>query len=189
MMKAFQPIRSFLLLGSAFAVGLSAVAAPDKANDPYALSAEETHAIVQERGDEVLFLDVRDPVELMFTGATNEVDANIPFLLMDRDRQGENGMFAMPRNPHFTEEVAAALEEKGLSRDARIITMCRSGSARGRPSAEFLRENGFPNTYYVRNGFQGGKLAGGMRSKNGWQNEGLPWTWSIDGDKVYRVDR
>ncbi len=188
-MKRNTPLRSALLLGTALAVGLSAAAAEDKADDPYALSAEETYAIVEEKGDEVLFLDVRDPVELMFTGATNEVDANIPFLLMDRDRQRDNGMFAMPRNPRFTEEVAAALEAKGLSRDARIITMCRSGSSRGRPSAEYLRENGFPNTFYVRNGFQGGKLAGGMRSKNGWQNEGLPWTWSIDGDKVYRVTR
>ena len=186
-MNRNAPLRSALLLGTALAVGLSAAAAGDKADDPYALSAEETYEIVQEKGDEVLFLDVRDPVELMFTGATNEVDANIPFLLMDRDRQRDNGMFAMPRNPRFTEEVAAALEAKGLPRDARIITMCRSGSSRGRPSAEYLRENGFPNTFYVRNGFQGGKLAGGMRSKNGWQNEGLPWTWSIDGDKVYRV--
>lgn len=63
--------------------------------------------------------------------------------------------------------------------ETEIITMCRSGSERGKPSADFLRENGFPNARYVVNGFQGSSVKEGehtgMRTQNGWQNSNLPW--------------
>ena len=38
--------------------------------------------------------------------------------------------------------------------------MCRSGSERGKPSADFLREAGL-NAYYVVNGFQGSAIKEG----------------------------
>ncbi|MEE4295662.1 MAG: rhodanese-like domain-containing protein [Wenzhouxiangella sp.] len=169
-----------LLIGSAMAEenSISAAEAFEAASDP-------------ER--QVLFVDVRDPIEIMFIGWTDVVDINIPFLLVQRDAwNDERGSFPMPRNPRFAEQVGAALESLGMGRNATIITMCRSGSARGGASAEALREAGFPNVFYVRHGFQGDRLSegeqAGMRLKNGWQNEGLPWQPRFNPDKIYRPE-
>ncbi|MFW5816322.1 MAG: rhodanese-like domain-containing protein [Wenzhouxiangella sp.] len=159
--------------------------------DDFAMSATEAFETVNEPDRNVLFIDVRDPVEIMFIGWTDSVDINIPFLLVDRNGwNADSGSFPMPRNPDFAEQVEAALAERGLARDALIITMCRSGSGRGEPSARFLHEAGFPNVRYVRHGFQGDRIEqgerAGMRLKNGWRNEGLPWQPRMNPDKIYR---
>ena len=155
------------------------------------ISPHETYRMVQSQGDQVLFIDVRDPVEVMFIGFTDEVHANIPFMVVDRHAwDEENRRFMMRRNPEFAQQVAAALEARGLPRDATIITMCRSGSERGEPSARFLRENGFAGARFVEGGFQGdvareGERAG-FRLVNGWQNSGLPWQPRMNPEKIHR---
>ena len=164
----------------------AAVAAED-----YSMSAEEAFQAASDPEGDVLFVDVRDPIEIMFIGWTDVVDINIPFLLVQRDAWNEErGSFPMPRNPKFADEIGQALTSLGMGRDATIITMCRSGSARGGASAEALRDAGFPNAYYVRHGFQGDRISegerAGMRLKNGWQNEGLPWQPRFNPDKIYR---
>jgi rhodanese-related sulfurtransferase len=166
---------------------------PLQANE-MGLSPQETWEHVQREGDRILFIDVRDPVEIMFVGGTDAVHANIPFLIINRDKWDEEKKRFMPeRNPNFVAEVEAELEARGLGKDAEIITMCRSGSERGEPSARHLRENGFPNARFVINGFQGDTIKegehAGFRLKNGWQNSGLPWSMRMDADKIYRTDR
>lgn len=173
-----------------FAISFSA-----QAEDALSLTPQETYDMVQKQGDKLLFVDVRDPVEIMFIGFTDVVDKNIPFKLADRsDFLTDKGRFAMNSNPEFAAGVEKALKEKGLTKDDLIITMCRSGSSRGKPSAEYLMERGFTNVKYIDHGFQGsgakeGKKKGkkkGMRIVNGWQNEGLPWSMTLDPDKIYR---
>ncbi|MBE02839.1 rhodanese-like domain-containing protein [Marinobacter lutaoensis] len=171
-----------LLLGLSFQV---------HAEEALSITPEETWALVQAQGDRLLFVDVRDPVEIMFIGFTDAVDVNIPFKLVDRTRFDENkAKFAMVTNPDFAAEVEAALAAKGLDRNALVITMCRSGSSRGKPSADYLLERGFTNVKYIDHGFQGstakdGKMKG-LRVVNGWQNAGLPWSMDINPDKIYR---
>ena len=166
----------------------TAVAAED-----YSLSAREAFEAKNDPAAEVLFVDVRDPIEIMFIGWTDVADINIPFLLADRFAwNAERGSFPLPRNDDFTAQVGEALKANGLSDDALIITMCRSGSSRGAPSARVLREAGFSNAHYVRHGFQGdrvkeGKQAG-MRLVNGWQNEGLPWQTRFNPEKIFRPE-
>jgi rhodanese-related sulfurtransferase/predicted peroxiredoxin len=148
--------------------------------DASGLSAQEAHRLLAEKGGEILFLDVRDPVEIQFVGQPAGIDANVPYLLVDRRVWNpERGMLLLRRNAGFVQGVEAALATKGLGRDAEIITICRSGSERGMPSSVFLRHAGFPNAHYVIHGFQGDALEEGtqkgMRLKNGWQNDGLPW--------------
>jgi len=161
-------------------------------SDAHGIEAPAAHAMLGQNRDEILFIDVRDPVEIQFTGFTDEVDVNIPFLVADRTRwNAERGMFLMDRNPRFAAAVHEALNAKGLGKDATIITMCRSGSERGMPSAAFLRNSGFPNAKYIIHGFQGDPLADGpqrgMRLKNGWQNSGLPWSPSMNPEKIHRT--
>lgn len=159
--------------------------------DEYAISAAEAHAWTQDADRAALFIDVRDPVEIMFTGWAEGVDENIPFLMVDRNAwNSERGSFPMPRNPDFAADVEAALAARGLGRDTPIITMCRSGSARGEPSASYLRAAGFEQVFFVRHGFQGDVVAegahAGRRLENGWQNEGLPWSPQMNPERVYR---
>lgn len=159
-----------------------------------AISAQDTYAKIQNNEKNVLFIDVRDPVEIMFVGFSDAVHANVPFMMVDRTQwNAEKGVFRLYRNPDFIDQVKLQLARRGLSADAEIITMCRSGSERGEPSAAFLRENGFPNARYVVNGFQGGALKegpqAGFRLQNGWQNSGLPWSATMNADKIHRVDR
>jgi rhodanese-related sulfurtransferase len=158
------------------------------------ISAQDTYAKIQNNEKNVLFIDVRDPVEIMFVGFSDAVHANVPFMMVDRTQwNAEKNVFRLYRNPDFINQVKLQLARRGLSADAEIITMCRSGSERGEPSAAFLRENGFPNARYVVNGFQGGALKegpqAGFRLQNGWQNSGLPWSAKMNADKIHRVDR
>ncbi|MFP4147628.1 MAG: hypothetical protein ACLFSI_07950 [Halorhodospira sp.] len=64
------------------------------------------------------------------------------------------------RNPDFVEQVEAALEAKGFDRSATVITMCRWGSDRGQPSADYLLEEGVESVRYVTHGFQGDPVEG-----------------------------
>ena len=169
-----------------FAIGFSA-----QAEEALSLTPQETYDMVQKQGDQLLFVDVRDPVEIMFIGFTDVIDRNIPFKLADRSNfLADKGRFAMNTNPEFAADVEKALKEKGLSKDDLVITMCRSGSSRGKPSAEYLMERGFTNVKYIDHGFQGsGAKEGekkGMRIVNGWQNEGLPWSMTLNPEKIYR---
>jgi|SRR5690606_25337928 rhodanese-related sulfurtransferase len=155
------------------------------------MPAKEAQARVESGATDFLFIDVRDPVEIMFVGFTDSVHVNIPFLLVDRTQvNAERGTFAVNRNPDFVAEVAAELERRGLPADSEIVTLCRSGSERGEPSARLLRDNGFPNARYVVHGFQGDSIKqgpqAGLRLLNGWQNEGLPWSPRMNLQKIYR---
>ncbi len=180
-------MKKFMLM-ALLAFGMVAGA---QAEEALSLTPEDTYKMVQEQGDEMLFIDVRDPVEIMFIGFTDAVDQNIPFQLVDRTRfNDEKQVFAMDLNENFVAEVDAALEAKGLDRDSLIVTMCRSGSARGKPSADYLLGKGFTNVKYVDNGFQGSTAKEGekkgMRVVNGWQNSGLPWASKANPEKIYR---
>jgi len=154
------------------------------------ISPQDAYAKVQQADAKVLFVDVRDPVEIMFVGFTDAVHVNVPYLLVDRHAWDEKrGTFRLYRNPDFIARIKAELEKRGLGNDTEIITMCRSGSERGEPSARFLREHGFPNARYVIDGFQGSALKdgphAGFRIRNGWQNSGLPWSTKMNPDKMY----
>lgn len=159
-----------------------------------AISAEDAYAKTQQTAEPVLLVDVRDPVEIMFVGFTDAVDTNIPFLIADRTQwNAERNIFSMERNAQFVEQIKAELARRGWDEQTEVITMCRSGSERGEPSAVVLREAGLPNARFVVNGFQGAALSegpqAGMRLKNGWQNSGLPWSSKLNGDKIYRTNR
>ena len=158
------------------------------------LSPQEVYELKTGGGKEpIFFVDVRVPVEIMFVGSTDVVDDNIPFMLVDRYEVDEvKGVFRMYRNPHFVNEIKSALRERGLAEDTMVVTMCRSGSERGEPSADVLREAGL-NAYYIVNGFQGSAfkegVKDGFRTQNGWQNSGMPWSPKMNAEKAYRTPK
>jgi len=177
-----------LLLAAVLGCGVLGAQAVD-----LGISAQEAYAQVQKADSKVLFVDVRDPVEVMFVGFTDAVHVNVPYLMVDRSAwEDKRGIYKLYQNPDFAAQIKAALEKRGLPMDAEVITMCRSGSERGEPSATFLRANGFPNARFVVNGFQGAALKdgpqAGFRIQNGWQNSGLPWSMKMNPAKMYRTD-
>ena len=163
-----------LVLMSAFLSSAALQAAPEPKNPkrqtPWGLYVDSTEAyqMMQEQGDKVLFVDVRDPIEIMFTGFTDVVDVNVPFKLANRDKWNpKKPVYAMELNPDFEKGIAAALKKKGLTKDAPIILMCRSGGTRGAPSAQKLWGKGYKRVYVMTDGFEGGKIKKGERKRTG----------------------
>ncbi len=152
----------------------------------------EANNMEKTNGDKVLFVDVRDPVEIMFTGFTDVVDINIPFKMADRKAWNpKKPVYNMVENPRFEQDVEAALTQRGMSKDDAIVIMCRSGGTRGAPAANTLWGKGYKKVYVVTDGFEGGTLKKGehknWRLKNGWKNSGLPWSYKLNQSKMYMV--
>lgn len=154
------------------------------------IDSNEVAKMKQELGDKMLFIDVRDPIEIMFTGFTDVVDINIPFKTADPSTwHAEKPVFNMQLNKHFEQDISAALEARGLTKEAPIAIMCRSGGTRGAPATKFLEGKGYTNIYVVTDGFEGETLKEGdkknWRLKDGWKNTGLPWSYSLNKAKMY----
>jgi len=154
------------------------------------LTAAEAYEMKIERGDAVLFVDVREPVEIMFTGFTDVVDVNVPFLLVNPAKWNpKKPVLAMEPNPDFAPGIPAALEARGLDKATPVILMCRSGGTRGAPSAKALEGLGLDAVYVVVDGFEGSKAKdnpnGPWRTVDGWKNSGLPWSYDLNPDKIY----
>ncbi len=154
------------------------------------LDSPEAYAMKIAKGDQVLFVDVREPIEIMFTGFTDVVDVNIPFMIANRSKwHPTKPNFAMEKNPDFETEIAQALKARGLTKNTPVILMCRSGGARGAPSALALQGKGYAKVYLVVDGFEGGSIKAGeqknWRLKDGWKNAGLPWSYKLNKEKMY----
>lgn len=139
----------------------------------------------------VVLVDVRDPVEAMFTGFATDTDVHVPFKMADRTTlKAEKGVFAMVENPAFADEVEAKLTALGADKTAtKVIFMCRSGSTRSAPAADLLHARGWQQTYTMVDGFEGGKRkdgpSKGVRDVDGWRNAGLPWSYKLPAEVVY----
>lgn len=191
-------MRAFL---HAVALGLALTAAQATAAEPPSdparqtrwglyLTAVEAAAMKRDLGDAALLIDVRDPIEIMFTGFAPLVDVNIPFLLSDPTRwHASKPVFAMDPNPDFAAQVTAALAARGLDRSAPVILMCRSGGERGAPSAAALEGLGLEAVHVVVDGFEGTTSKADpdnpARTVNGWKNSGLPWGFALDREAMF----
>ncbi|HYN38291.1 MAG TPA: rhodanese-like domain-containing protein [Rhodospirillales bacterium] len=171
--------------------------AADAPNDPESqtpwglyLTAKEAGQMKAEQGNKVLFVDVREPVEIMFTGFTDVVDINVPFMLVNPSQwHPKKPVLLMERNPDFAAGIEQALIARGLGKDTPIILMCRSGSDRGAPSARALDGKGFKAVYVVVDGFEGVTSMADpnapWRNVNGWKNSGWPWGYNLIREKIY----
>jgi len=155
------------------------------------VTALEAWDLMQAEPDNVLLVDTRDPVEVMFTGFATETDIHVPYRIADRESLNlDKGRWEMNLNPHFADQVEARLEALGADKDTtKIVFMCRSGSTRSAPAADLLYDRGWQLTYTMVDGFEGGKRedgpSAGVRDVNGWRNSGLPWSYKLPGDIVY----
>ena len=153
------------------------------------LDAKEAYALMQ-ADPKAILIDVRDPVEIMFTGWADGTDIHAPIKLSDRAAfNAKKSIYAMTPNPRFAADVQAKLDALGVAKDDPLIFICRSGSTRSAPAADLFSAAGYTQAFTVVDGFEGGKLkdgpSKGVRAANGWRNSGLPWSYKIDPDISY----
>lgn len=185
------------ILTMSIASNVSAAAKPtDPAKQtPWNLyvDSQEAYDLKMQLGDKVLFVDVRDPAEIHFTGFTDVVDVNIPFKLANASKwNSKKSKLQMENNKDYASDIEKALVDNKLTKENAVIIMCRSGGTRGAPAANVLYDRGFEKVYVVTDGFEGGTLKEGdkkgWRLKNGWKNSGLPWSYKMNKDKMYYKD-
>lgn len=154
------------------------------------VDAQEAYELMQ-NNDSAVLIDVRDPVEIKFTGFATPTDIHVPWLLADRERfNAEAQSWPMDKNTDFADQVHAQLEAQGVAPDDPVIVMCRSGSTRSAPAADAIHKMGYSEVYSVIDGFEGSQLdegdSTGVRAVNGWRNSGLPWSYRVDPDVAWQ---
>lgn len=192
-----HPFRQILCIAALVTDTLGTALAADTPKDParqtswglYVDSREAYQMKTGPKGSEILLIDVRDPIEIMFTGFTDVADINIPYMTANRQRWNDKkNVFAMEVNPAFEAQIAKALSDRKLTKDASIVLMCRSGGERGAPSAKMLEGKGYSQVYVVTDGFEGDTVKEGdkrnWRLVNGWKNSGLPWGYTLNRAKL-----
>ncbi len=155
------------------------------------LTPQQAYDMVQQEGKKVLFLDIRTRAEAMYVGMTPLADALTPYVEHQEvmsDWDDKRSMYLLEPNPDFTKEVARRLADKGLSKQDKVILICRSGD-RSAKAADILQLQGFTQVYSVAEGFEGdmGKegTSAGRRLVNGWKNTNLPWGYKLDKAKMF----
>ncbi len=141
------------------------------------LTPEEAHRALTQNPD-ILFIDVRDPIEVMFVGLAEGVDKIVPIALATHEVDPETGQYRMVVNDDFVANVDEVVAAKGRTKSDPIFVSCRSGS-RSAVAARKLIGAGYTNVWNLVEGFEGDKAPDGRRAKNGWRNAGLPWTYKL----------
>lgn len=151
------------------------------------VDAVHAEAIKRRYPDEVVFVDIRSPVELGLTGHPTAVDINVPFrdfvqpLVWDDAKSA----WAMETNPRFPEQLDSELRRRGATHDTVVMLLCRAGD-RSAQAADALSLLGYRNVVSVVDGYEGDIAPDGRRSLNGWKNAGLPWTAQANAALVAR---
>lgn len=154
------------------------------------VTAVEAYTRLKEAGDQALLIDIRTRAEVAFLGMPTIATANIPYLTVgtfdEWDDKSRN--FKLHPNSEFTFRVESLVRSRGLSKDAPIYLICRSGN-RTAKAANLLTLAGFSQVYTITDGFEGDTAKDGPRNGervvNGWKNAGLPWTYKLNKDAMY----
>jgi len=175
--NVMKSLMLLLILPLSFAA--VAADAPEKASmrtkaGLYVDARESYKMLTEDSGREVVLIDVRDPVEIMFTGYTNETDIHLPWKIIDTNHWDEKKQsYGGHINPRFGEEMTARLNALGIDKQAHLIFMCRSGSTRSAPAADELYDLGYKNVYSMVDGLK---------------NVVLPWGWTMEKDVMYGLE-
>lgn len=148
------------------------------------VSAKEAYAMWDKDQDKIKLLDCRTPEEYAFVGHA-PMAINIPLQFMDYRWNPKKKEYAMKDNPRFIQQAQKAFKPTDT-----ILVMCRSGH-RSAKTVDTLDKAGFKNVYNIHDGFEGDKVKDkndpndGKRTKNGWRNAAVPWTYDLDTNLMY----
>ena len=181
---------SVFLSSAAWGIDASQVPASKKTQAGLYLDAREAHALKQQLGQSVLFVDIRTYAEVIYVGMPTIADAHIPFLDHPRGMPWDDkqARFRTDPNPDFESGIARRLADQGLGKQDAIMLICRSGDRSAR-AVNQLTGLGYSKVYTVVDGFEGDVATegpqAGQRVVNGWKNAGLPWTTKLEKSKMY----
>lgn len=155
------------------------------------VNAVEAYQMLQQQPDAIL-VDVRDPVEIKFTGFATPTKIHVPWQLTDtRNWSEQSQSWPMRPNPDFDQQLLSRLAALGASKNTPIIIMCRSGATRSAPAVDRLADYGYSNVWSVTDGFEGNTLkqgaSQGVRAVDGWRNSGLPWSYRVPSDVAWQA--
>ena len=98
----------------------------------------------------------------------------------------KRSIYTLESNADFASEVERRLLEKGLTKNSRIILICRSGDRSAR-AADLLGMRGFKTSIAspkARGRYGQGRTFAGRRLVNGWKNANLPWSYKLEKAKI-----
>jgi len=151
------------------------------------VTAKEAYALWQQDSSTVKIIDCRTPEEYAFIGHA-PMAFNIPSAFMTHRFDVINRHYAMRLNADFIKLVTGRFNP-----DQTVLILCRSGQ-RSAWAVNQLAQIGWRRVYNVTDGFEGdvldkpGDPEHGRRVVNGWKNSGLPWTFALNPDLVYKSE-
>lgn len=188
-----QAARRWLTAAAAAAVSIAPQDVPAKKRTRLGLylSAVQAAALKAAAPREVLLLDIRSRAEAAYVGMAEAADALVPYMEHDEfmsDWDDARATFKVSEMGGFAGDVARALAERGLGKEATIVLLCRSGDRSAR-AADLLAGLGYERVYSVLDGFEGDLSPEGRRDVNGWKNAGLTWSYRLARAKAAFVRR
>jgi rhodanese-related sulfurtransferase len=126
--------------------------------------------------DKVKLLDVRTPEEFIFVGHP-EMAPCVPLGYQSYRWDEEKGYFDLDVNPHFVAQV-----REWFDPDETVMLMCRSGG-RSAMAVNLLVQAGYTDAWNITDGMEG-DMDDGKRTKNGWKNANLPWTYEVNPERM-----
>ena len=140
------------------------------------ISSKHAHELL-EKDPNLLFVDVRDPIEISKTGRPLHIDAIVPLQVQTSTFDEGLGEYTLVDNPSFTASMFEALEAAGKSKHDMIIITCGSGYRSARAATE-LAAAGFTNVWHIPDGYPGDEKPG-LNTHNAWNLQGLPWSYDV----------
>lgn len=188
-MKLFQKIIATIMLTAIGTTLSMAAPAPTDAKKQIPqgqyLTALEAHDLLKKDSSKILFIDVRTPYEFQYVGSTPMVDKNIPIVTITLTQWDEKKQrYVRVLNKNFVAEVETAMKAKGLTKEDKIVFMCRSGK-RSIYTSKLMAKEGYMNVATIVDGFEGGKdKKYKQRTTNtGWKNTCPADSWGYKNHK------
>lgn len=125
------------------------------------------------RTDTAVLVDVRSRAEWVFVGVPVLSSIGKNAILVEWNDFATGSVV-----PDFVGRLNACLSENGVTSEASLYFICRSGN-RSRNAAIAATAAGHPACFNIEHGFEGPLDAEGHRNTPGsWKAEGLPWEQS-----------
>jgi len=148
------------------------------------LTSKQAYQILSKQPD-ILFIDVRDTIEIARSGHPTPIDAIVPLKIQTSVFDPELGEFILEDNPNFAAEILDVLEAENKTREEMIILTCGSGM-RSAKAVERLVALGYTDVWHIPDGYDGEDKPG-LNTQNAWKLAGLPWSHDIIHGSEWRL--
>ena len=138
---------------------------------PYAGEIAVADVLIALGAANAALVDVRTEAEWLYVGTPDLAALGAKPVLQEWQSYPD-----MAVDPGFVDGLASVLRARGLSSDAPVYFLCRSG-VRSRAAAIAMTAAGWSRCYNISEGFEGPRdIAGHRGVERGWKAAGLPWT-------------